>query len=170
MDQPANHAANHQPEDAELRVATLELALGVESALPGWVVRSVGELHRAWAGEVPAEVSQAAEVAGRRAADEVGAELRRMADAGPDEQPTTPLGVIRDAVRFPTAVLREAGVPGVVRDAFDERHFPHDQYGLTPRTFADVDPALHEPGLRWGAARARSHLARHGHKRTLGQG
>ena len=29
-----------------------------------------------------------------------------------------------------------------------------------PATFADVDPALHEPGLVWGAAKAHVHLAR----------
>lgn len=166
MDEPANH----RTEDAELQVATVELALRVESVLPGWVVRSVVGLHRAWAGEVPAEVSAAAEVAGQRAADEVGAELRRMAGPVHGELSTTPLTVIRAAVRFPAAVLRDAGVPGVVRDAYDERHFPDDHYGLTPRSFSDIDPALHEAGLRWGAARARSHLARHGHKGTLGEG
>jgi hypothetical protein len=33
-------------------------------------------------------------------------------------------------------------------------------YDLTPASFADVDPALHEPGLVWGAAKAHVHLAR----------
>jgi hypothetical protein len=40
------------------------------------------------------------------------------------------------------------------------RSFPDDVYDLTPASFADVDPALHEPGLVWGAAKAHVHLAR----------
>ncbi|MEO7555966.1 MAG: hypothetical protein ABIV94_05100, partial [Acidimicrobiales bacterium] len=68
--------------------------------------------------------------------------------------------LLRRAVRYPTAVLAAAGVPPVVRDAFAERAFPDDDYGLTPATFADVDPALHEPGLAWGAAKAHVHLSR----------
>ena len=39
------------------------------------------------------------------------------------------------------------------------RNFPDDVYDLSPATFADVDPALHEPGLVWGAAKAHVHLA-----------
>jgi hypothetical protein len=51
-------------------------------------------------------------------------------------------------------------MPAVVRDEFDERAFPEDLYALTPASFADVDPALHEPGLMWGAAKAHAHLVR----------
>ena len=40
------------------------------------------------------------------------------------------------------------------RDEFAERTFPDDVYDLSPASFADVDPALHEPGLMWGAAKA----------------
>ena len=58
------------------------------------------------------------------------------------------------------AVLRAAGASPVPRDDFDVRNFPDDVYGLSPATFADVDPALHEPGLVWGAAKAHVHLAR----------
>ncbi len=35
-----------------------------------------------------------------------------------DEQRTTPLALIRGAVRYPTEVLRAAGVPPVERDRF----------------------------------------------------
>jgi hypothetical protein len=77
-----------------------------------------------------------------------------------DEQRVNPLALVRRAVSYPTAVLRDAGVPPVVRDEFDERAFPDDVYGLAPAAFADIDPALHEPGLLWGAAKAHAHLAR----------
>jgi hypothetical protein len=32
---------------------------------------------------------------------------------------------------------------------------------VVPATFADLDESLREPGLIWGAAKARAHLARH---------
>jgi hypothetical protein len=63
-------------------------------------------------------------------------------------------------VPIATAVLREAGARPVARDEFGERSFPDDVYDLSPATWTDVDPALHEPGLVWGAAKAHVHLAR----------
>ena len=77
-----------------------------------------------------------------------------------DEQVGNPLAILRSLVHHPTAVLRSAGASPVPRDDFDVRNFPDDVYGLSPATFADVDPALHEPGLVWGAAKAHVHLAR----------
>src|SRR5918998_1467217 len=64
------------------------------------------------------------------------------------------------AVDDATAVLRAAGARPVPRDEFSERSFPDYVYDLSPATFADVDPSLHEPGLLWGAAKAHVHLAR----------
>jgi hypothetical protein len=52
-------------------------------------------------------------------------------------------------------------VPAIERDRQAEAQFPDDDYDLTPASFADLDPALHEPGLRWGAAKAHVHLRRH---------
>jgi hypothetical protein len=138
------------------------LAEAVDAALPGWVERSV---HRRLAdfGVAPdPEVAAAAAEAGRRAAVEVGAAVRTLLEADIDEQATTPLSLLRGAVRYPTAVLERAGVPPVVRDEIQERLLPDDLYDLAPATFADVDPALAEPGLRWGAAKAHAHLQRHG--------
>jgi hypothetical protein len=101
---------------------------------------------------------------GRRASAEVGDELRRLLAADIDEQWTNPLAILRGAVRYPAEVLRRAGVPPIVRDEFDERHFPDDDYGLVPRAFADVDPSLADVGLAWGAAKAHAHLTRHGRR------
>lgn len=131
------------------------------AAVPGWVERSVVFVVEAWSGSVPDEVRAAARDAGVRAASEVGPELRRLLTADVDEQWTNPLTVVRGAVRYPTEVLAAAGVPGVVRDEFDETHFPDDEYGLTPVRFADVDPSLAELGYEWGATKAMAHKARH---------
>jgi hypothetical protein len=138
------------------------LADAVEVALPGWVERSVARIMVAWTGEPPgAGTVEAAREAGRRAAAEVGAQVRALLAADIDEQWTTPLTLLRSAVRYPTAVLEEAGVPPVERDAFRERLDPGDLYDLSPASFADVDPALAEPGIVWGAAKALAHRRRH---------
>ena len=131
--------------------------------LPRWVERSVVRVVTAWQGSPPAEgVVEAAREAGRRAAVEVGADVRALLAADIDEQRSTPLSVLRAAaIRYPTAVLRDAGVPPVERDPVQVRLLPDDVYDLSPATFADVDPALAEPGLVWGAAKALAHRRRH---------
>jgi hypothetical protein len=107
-----------------------------------------------------------AEDAGRRAADDVAVRLQSLLSADVDAQTTTPLEVVRGAVAYPTAVLRSAGVPGVVRDSFDEARFPDDHYGLTPASLTAVDASLTDPARIWGAAKAMAHKARHGGPRT----
>ncbi|HEX3623663.1 MAG TPA: hypothetical protein VHT97_15215 [Acidimicrobiales bacterium] len=138
------------------------LADAVVDALPGWVERSVARLVTAWTGAPPEpQVVELSRDAGRRAAAEVGAEVRALLEADVDEQRTTPLSLLRAAVRYPTEVLRAAGVPPVERDAIQQRLLPDDVYDLSPATFADVDPALAEPGMLWGAAKALAHRRRH---------
>ena len=77
-----------------------------------------------------------------------------------DEQRTGPLAILRSAVRYPTEVLRAAGVPPADRDRFAREAFPDDDYALTPAAFADIDQSLHEPGIVWGAAKAYVHKVR----------
>ena len=138
------------------------LADAVDVALPRWVERSVTRIMVAWQGGPPdAAVVDAARDAGRRAAEEVGAEVRALLAADIDEQWTTPLSLLRAAVRYPTRVLEDAGVPPVERDPIQERLLPGDIYDLSPASFADVDPALAEPGMVWGAAKALAHRRRH---------
>ena len=116
----------------------------------------------AWQGGVPdPEVMAKAREAGRRAAEEVGAAVRTLLAADIDEQRTTPLALLRGAVRYPTEVLRDADVAPVERDPVQVRLLPDDLYDLSPASFADVDPALAEPGMVWGAAKALAHRRRH---------
>ena len=137
------------------------LLAAARAAVPGWVVRSVERAaSRAGAAPDPALLDRAEEV-GRQAADDVAARLRALLAQDVDEQRTTPLSILRDAVRYPTEVLRDAGIPPAERDQFAARNFPDDPYDLTPASFADVDPALVEPGIAWGAAKAYTHLRRH---------
>lgn len=136
------------------------LAEAIERALPGWVEQSVVRLATAFHGRVDDGVRAAAAEAGRRAATEVGGEVRHLLALDIDDQPTTPLTLLRRAVRYPTEVLRAAGVPPVVRDEQQERLFPDDDYDLAPANFADVSPDLADVGLAWGAAKAYTHLQR----------
>ena len=134
------------------------LADAIDAALPGWVVRSVERVATAAGRPVDAAVTAEA---GERARTEAGAKVRQLLEADIDEQRTTPLSILRDAIRYPSAVLRDAGVPPVVRDDYSREAFPEDDYDLTPASFADIDPALTEPALAWGAAKAWTHKERH---------
>jgi hypothetical protein len=146
--------------DALARYATA-LADGVEAALPAWVEASV---RRVWGGAsvraLPADVAAAARAAGQAAVADVVPDLRALLALDVDEQRTNPLSIVRRATRHPTAVLHEAGVAPVDRDAEAVRQFPDDAYDLTPMAFADLDPDLQDLGITWGAAKAHVHLAK----------
>lgn len=143
-----------RPED-QLAAESAALEAAVAAALGPWVREAVRRRveERSGAPPPPAVVA-AADEAARRAELEVLPRLAALLAADVDDQASTPLAVLRSAVAYPTAVLAEAGVPPVVRDELAERVFPDDVYDLTPGSFADLSPALAEPGLRWGAAKA----------------
>ncbi len=153
--------ATDDPADAEAlaRYATA-LADGVDRAIAGWVERSVHRVLAAQGIEIESSLAAQVEVAGQRARDDGAPRVRALLAADIDDQAGNPLAILRGLVGYPTAVLRSAGARPVARDEFNERNFPADVYDLSPATFADVDPSLHEPGLVWGAAKAHVHLAR----------
>jgi len=136
------------------------LASAVDTAIGPWVERAVARIMVAYAGEVPPEVADDARRAGEEATAAVGVELRRLLALDVERQPTNPLSILRGAVRYPTAVLQRVGVPPVVRDEFRERAFPDDVYDLAPASWRDVDESLHEPGIVWGAWKAKTVLDR----------
>ncbi len=147
--------------DESIETHAVALADGIEEALLTWVVRSVNVVVTAWAGAVSVGVAEAAEASGQQARDEVGTSVRALLLSDIDDQRTTPLALLRSAVKYPTRVIRAAGVPPVERDPFSVEVFPDDDYDLSPTSFADVDPALAELGIRWGAAKAFEHKRRH---------
>lgn len=155
-DDPADAAA--------LRTYADDLAAGIDRALAPWVVSSVARVVDAWraaGGPVPdPAIHDQARAAGERCRAELGPVVAQVLAADIDAQRVNPLAVVRRAVPYPTAVLRAAGVPPLRRDPQAVEHFPDDDYDLTPGSFADLDPRLHEPGLRWGAAKAHVHLQR----------
>lgn len=132
------------------------LLRAVTEALPHWVAAAVEARLPAGTQADEADVSAAA--AG--AVDAVVPRLEAFLREDVDQQTTTPLTILRAAVTFPTGVLERAQVPPVHRDPQDERLFPDDRYHLTPASFADLGPEVHEAGMAWGAAKAHLHLQR----------
>jgi len=121
--------------------------------VPEWVERSL----RRFGVEIDATARDAARAAG----EEVERRLRELFAVDVEAQATTPLSVLRDATRYVTTVLDAAGVPPVPRDEMRARSFPDDVYDLAPATWSDVDERLYEPGLLWGASKARAVIDRH---------
>jgi len=151
------------PYDDRVQEHATALADAVVAALPGWVERCVVRILAAWRpGESPpADVMEQARAAGVRAAEDVGPRVRALLAADIDDQRSTPLALVRGAVRYPTEVLRTAGVAEVERDPMQVRLLPDDPYDLSPATFADIDPTLADAGMVWGAAKALAHRRRH---------
>ncbi len=136
------------------------LADGIESALGPWVERCVRTRVEDSGGVFTAEVRAHAAAAGRAAVEVTVPRVRALLELDIDAQPTGPLAIVRTAVVFPTEVLRSAGVRPVDRDEAARSMFPEDDYDLTPASFAELDPALTDAGIVWGAAKAHVHLAR----------
>jgi hypothetical protein len=134
-------------EEAQMAEAADLLARRVVGALPHWVDRCI----RRFLPDIdPAVVAPHAQAA----VDDVGERVRALLAQDVEEQATSPLALLRTAVKYPAEVLAAAGVAPVGRSDFDRRAFPDDPYGLTPAAWADIDPILHEPGIIWGAAKA----------------
>ena len=162
------HTGPHDEQDpdpgAELlagyRVHAEELVRVLGQVLPGWVVRSVRTRLEASGRPVDQAAPAAADDAAERTVHDVLPKVRALVLTDPDEQLTNPLSLLRAATGHATAALRRLGVPEVERDEFAARQFPDDVYDLSPAAFSDLDPALHEPGIAWGAAKAHVHLVR----------
>lgn len=143
-----------------------QLSDAVHLALPGWLRRCVLDTAlRAGAGRT-AELVDDAERMVAEATPAVLAEFDDLLSTDVDAQRTNPLSVLRSAVRFPTAVLHRHGIAPRRRDDFAVRAFPADVYGLSPATWADLDETLQEPGLIWGAWKAKTVIDR---RRSEGQ-
>jgi hypothetical protein len=137
------------------------LADGVIAALPGWVERCVASRlppGQERAGVTPALVAAASAEAVEEARVELTASVQRV--PGEDSGPT-PLQVVRTLVRHPTMVLAALGVAPTERTPFERGAFPDDTYGLAPAAWTDIDPAVHDAGIAWGAATAHLHKQLH---------
>ncbi len=125
-------------------------------ALPKWctsvVLQRVGDLtadERAELDSVITDVTTTAE-----------ASLQVLVAADPDEPLSGPLDRLRSATPPLHDLLDRLGATPPVRDAMDTQLQPNDRHAIGPMAFADLGPAVHEAGIRWGAAKAHMHLRR----------
>ena len=125
--------------------------------VPAWLRRiTVGACRRS--GLDDAEFAEDLDAMVEHAAADVLERLAELMHTDVDEQRTTPLTLFRESVREPTSWLRAHDVQPL--GAPSDGGFPDDIYGLGPATWSDIDPALHEPGVMWGAWKAMTVLAR----------
>ncbi|MEX2256346.1 MAG: hypothetical protein WEC34_12970 [Acidimicrobiia bacterium] len=143
---------------ARLAVAADTILTGVAAHLPAYLVAEAARVLDAW-GRVPSDERERVDadlaVASDGATARVVADLDELFARDPVEQRATPFEVVRGSVREPTELLRAVGVPPVVRDEFEERAWPGDHYGLTPRAPSDLGGGELGPALlAWGLAKA----------------
>lgn len=137
-----------------------QLVDAVDAVVVDWVSRIVRSVCDAQG--IPLDESSDVLVA--RAADDARSEVRTrltaLLELDVDQQRSNPLDVLRRSVGHATSVLRELGARPVERDEFAQRVFPDDVYDLSPASFAQVDERLTEPGIIWGAWKAKTVLDR----------
>lgn len=156
MSRPNNFDAGpDDPDDAAIfAAASSDLVDAVDAAVPGWIVRLVVDRIEAWSGAVSSDWVHEAARAGDEARAEAVTAFGALFAQDVDDQDVNPLAVLRRVTVHAHRVLAAADVPAIERDPFAERAFPDDVYDLVPATWADIDPALAEPGLTWSAAKA----------------
>ena len=140
--------------------ATADLIGAIDRVVENWLLRVAVDLYRAHRGDVDPEFLESATAAAREGGRWTVERLRSTLEVDVDAQRVNPLQTLREAVRFPSEVLRTAGVPSIVRDEYDERINPDDIYGIGPAHWNDIDESLTEPGIIWGAAKASTVLQR----------
>lgn len=132
----------------------------VHEAVPRWVERCVRTVAASQAIALDTATEQRLAQVAVEARDDVAERLRRLLETDVDEQRSNPLDVLRRSVHHATAVLADLGARPVRRDEFAVRVFPDDVYALGPAAFSDVDDDLTEPGIIWGAFKAKTVLDR----------
>jgi hypothetical protein len=145
------------PSDVDIETVASELLAAAVAATPNWVRASVARVAGAQGLEVEYE---AVERAATDAAAFVERRLGALLATDIDAQRSTPLTVLRDAARFPVAVLHGAGARPVSRPDTVRWAFPNDPFDVTPATFKDLGEEVHQAGIVWGAAKASIHLQR----------
>ncbi len=147
-------APEPNPDEERLARAADDLVEALDAHVAGWIEGRIVEIVRAWSGHVSPTVAAEAVAVGEATRADAIPELRALLATDIDEQTANPLDVLRRHTGRASAHLASLGVPAVRRDAFAERSFPGDDHGLVPATWADIHPAVHEPGLTWSAAKA----------------
>jgi hypothetical protein len=146
--------------DALMAEAAQRIVAGVDAHAAEWVVQQVTRILDAWGRldeQARVDTLVRAHEAGEAARARVVGELEVLFAQSPGDQRSTPLEIVRQLRREPTGVLAAAGVPAVVRDAYDERAFPDDLYGIVPMAINELgDDELGGALLAWGIGKSRA--------------
>ncbi len=140
--------------DELLRDAGLALGEAMVDVLPAWAERVAVHL-------AGASFAEPGRLAGQAMVVIVAPQLAALLAADVDAQRTTPLALFRASIEPLTEVLKHGGVGRPARDELDQAMAPDDEFGVAPRTYADLGEGVHEAGIRWGVAKAFAHRARH---------
>lgn len=144
------------PDEVQPDEPAARLYAAAAEALPAWLRRATTDACVRGGVDpavLSADLDEVAEQSARVALDR----LRTLLATDVDEQRTTPLSICRAATAAPTELLLRHRVPTPASSADRDGA---DPYGLEPASWIDVHPALHEPGLAWGAWKAMTVLRR----------
>jgi hypothetical protein len=111
-------------------------------------------------GALDPELLEDLHLSAQREAERVLLEITELLNTDVDAQRQNPLALLRAAAISAGEVLARHGITPVVRDDFEVTTFPRDHYRLVPASWADVDPALQDAGIMWGAWKAAQVLHR----------
>lgn len=150
----------HLHSDRSMEPYAAALFEAVDQVLAGWLATSVISTAIRITGDCEPELHRLAHQMAAQAHPIVLEELRLVLSADVDHQRSNPLAILRRAIRFPTNVLLQCNVPPPTRPVFEAEHFPEDLYSLGPANWSDVSESLSEPGLVWGAWKAKTILDR----------
>lgn len=81
-------------------------------------------------------------------------QLDELAELPFGEQRRGPLELLQEAMRFPTAVLADTGLPPIERDEAVMAALPGDSYGLAPASSRQLGEDAWRAHLAWGVAKA----------------
>ncbi len=156
--EPAADASASASSDQERLLAfSKDLANQIDVGLPQWIRASLERfLDEDQLTALQAEI----ETAEREDSTAIMVRLRTFLDQDIDQQRTTPLAILRQAVPLVTNILQQAGVPHVNRDRDAARLHPDDGYDLTPASYGDFGDDVQQASLLWGAAKAHIHIQR----------
>lgn len=141
-----------QGEISELNPYSQTLLDAVLAAIPSWLTLKSETVAPGIEIDTPSIVNSTLEF--------VRANMTELLSTDVDEQRANPLHLLRQSTRFITSALRDAGVPPVKRDEFDQQSMPDDIYAFGPLTWRDLSEEAHDAGITWGAWKAATVLTR----------
>lgn len=164
-----------EPEVEFLPAYAAVLAQGILSALPSWVLRTANEVFRAQTGRDNILVALNARPAGIQCVKDLTSPLYALLNETPPERLPRPLKLLdRMAVRYPTQVLRQLGVPPVrsepvLGELLKDNEYEHEyeyeyEYDIGIVRFEQISEHLALPAAIWAYARTSQFMRAHGNR------